>query len=552
MRADALVGKTLASRYRVEARLGEGAMGTVFRAEHVKVGRKFAIKVLHPRMLENKKFRRRFEREAELAGKLRHKNVVGVVDVGVTPDGHHFIVMEYADGPTLAHLIGMPMPPDRVIAIATELCEGLQHAHEHGLIHRDFKPENIIIERDQYGGETARILDFGIAITLDEIVQADERERLTTAGLVLGTPHYMAPEHATGQAIDHRIDLFALGVICYELLTGRLPFDGDGVDVARANLTIPTPPMGVRVPNLQVDPLLEAFTRALMVKSRDARLPSARAAGELLELIATDREAAARVLGIELPEATTTPATFPTGSVELDLQPLLSSGIVWSEPVPAIIDDTEPVPPMQFDVTALAMAAIPTPVPAADTAVVRDTARRPRISTWPIALGAVVVIAAALVVVMTRSSNVEATPPVALTPVIDEPVATLPRRPIENVGPPTALALPAPTTVEAPRPAAPKKLPAPTAITAPAPKTLATLETPNAAEPSNAALADLYTAVGRNLKRLDAQAGEDATADLWPRFRFIRINEAFASRQKKIEASDALHALQRDIGSRLR
>src|SRR5205814_6618918 len=128
-----------------------------------------------------------------------------------------------ADGPTLAHLVDQPMPPQRVLALAQQLCDGLHHAHEHGLIHRDFKPENIIIERDIYGAETPRILDFGIAIPLDEITKVDERGRLKTAGLVLGTPHYMAPEHATGAPIDHRIDLFALGVICYQMLTGRLP-----------------------------------------------------------------------------------------------------------------------------------------------------------------------------------------------------------------------------------------------------------------------------------------------------------------------------------------
>jgi serine/threonine protein kinase len=298
---DSLLGEVVASRYCVEARLGHGAMGTVYRARHIKVGRAFAIKVLHPEFLAEDKARRRFAREAELAGSLHHPNIVSVVDAGETPEGLRYLVMEYVAGTTLFELINQaaPMPAARVISIVRQLCDGLAHAHERGLIHRDFKTENVIVECDQRGTDVPKIVDFGIAILRDE-AGSSSPDRLTTAGLVLGTPHYMAPEHATGGGIDHRIDLFALGVMCFEMLTGRPPFDGDGVDVARANLLADTPIMRVRVPGIEVDPLLEALTRKLMMKSRDARPATARAVRELIDLIERDRLAAAAALGVVL------------------------------------------------------------------------------------------------------------------------------------------------------------------------------------------------------------------------------------------------------------
>ena len=295
-----MIGRVVASRYRLEKKLGAGAMGSVYRARHIKLDRAFAIKILHVEMLINPKLQRRFQREAELAGTLSHPNIVTVLDVGEAFEGLHYIAMEYAEGPTLGEITTLeaPLPADRVIALAAQLCDGLHHAHERGLIHRDFKPDNVIVET-RNGREVVRIVDFGIAIVRDD-ASNEERERLTTAGITLGTPHYMAPEHVTGQAIDHRIDLFALGVVLYEMMCGKMPFQGDGVDVARANLLEETPYMAERVPNVKVDPLLEAFVRKLLSKAPDARPATAKAARELLDLIANDRARAAAALGIML------------------------------------------------------------------------------------------------------------------------------------------------------------------------------------------------------------------------------------------------------------
>ncbi|HEY0189894.1 MAG TPA: protein kinase [Kofleriaceae bacterium] len=318
---DSLIGEVLASRYCIEALIGEGAMGAVYRARHIKVGRAFAIKVLHPRFSGEERSAKRFAREAEVAGTLHHPNVVSVVDVGDLADGRKFLVMEYAEGITLLDLINdtAPMSPARMISLVRQLCNGLAHAHELGLIHRDFKPDNVIVERDRHGNETPRIVDFGTAILREDVESSTER--LTTRGLVLGTPHYMSPEHATGQPIDHRIDLFALGVTCFEMMTGHSPFEGDGVDVARANLLQETPVMSVRVPGLLVDPLLEAFTRKLMNKQRDDRPATAVAARELIDLIEKDRPAAAIALGVPGDEVAK-PRTKTPVPAQLQSQPI--------------------------------------------------------------------------------------------------------------------------------------------------------------------------------------------------------------------------------------
>ncbi len=312
VRVDKLIGEVLASRYQIEARLGEGAMGSVYKAKHVKVGRPFAIKVLHPRLLVDDKTLQRFEREAELAGRLHHPNVIGVVDVGETSDGLRYMVMDYAEGPDLAALLGeAPMPAERIIHLARQMLEGLYHAHEQGLIHRDFKPENVIVERDSHGEEVPRIVDFGIAILREGGESTGGAGRLTTNGLVLGTPHYMAPEQAVNDPIDHRIDLFALGIMIYEMLCGKLPFDGNGAEVARANLMLDPPRIAERVPFLEVDPLLEALARKLMQKKRDLRPATAKAAREILDLIVKDRAAAAALLEVPLTTARVTRSTQP-------------------------------------------------------------------------------------------------------------------------------------------------------------------------------------------------------------------------------------------------
>jgi serine/threonine-protein kinase len=367
-RVDKLIGEVLANRYQIEARLGEGAMGSVYKARHVKVGRPFAVKVLHPRLLEDDKTLQRFEREAELAGRLHHPNVIGVVDVGETTDGLRYMVMDFAEGQDLAALLSeAPMPPARIHTLTHQMLEGLYHAHEAGLIHRDFKPENVIVEKDTHGEEVPRIVDFGIAILREGGTSSDGTGRLTTNGLVLGTPHYMAPEQAVNDPIDHRIDLFALGIMVYEMLCGKLPFDGHGAEVARANLLLDPPLIADRVPYLEVDPLLEAFSRRLMAKKRDSRPATAKAARELLDLIKADRNAAAALLNVPLTAAVRSPkstepvakrhigpysGTYPPPfrEAETPLQaPSMSSAVAVRAHTPPAGLQTQPTAPLPYN-----------------------------------------------------------------------------------------------------------------------------------------------------------------------------------------------------------
>jgi serine/threonine protein kinase len=286
---DDLIGQLVIGRYVVEERLGSGAFGAVYRGRHDKLGRPVAIKVLHAHLVHESQILRRFRREAELAARLAHGNVAGVLDVGETPDGRQLIVLDLAIGRPLTALLGEPMPRERVIGLVRQLLLGLEHAHAAGLVHRDLKPDNIIVEQRADGAEIPRIVDFGIAV-LGTGHGGSGESRLTATGQMIGTPLYMAPEQARLDAIDHRVDQFALGVIVYQLLSGTTPFKGSPVDVAIANMTKDPPSIADRVA-VDADPLLERFARKLMARDPGQRFPDVRAALAALDLI--DRDPAA-------------------------------------------------------------------------------------------------------------------------------------------------------------------------------------------------------------------------------------------------------------------
>ena len=486
--ADPLIGEILADRYQVLERLGEGAMGTVYKARHIKVGRWFAVKVLHARLLEDSKTALRFGREAELAGRLRHANVVGVVDVGEI-SGRHYMVMDFAEGPDLAELLGeAPMRPERIINLTRQILEGLYHAHEQGLIHRDLKPENVIIERDNHGDEMPRIVDFGIAILRDGGDAADGANRLTTNGLVLGTPHYMAPEQAVADPIDHRIDLFALGIMVYEMLSGYLPFDGSGAEVARANLLLDPPPIKHRVPYLEVDPLLEAFSRRLMAKKPSARPATAKAARELLDLIERDRDAAAAALGV--PTAMRLPAT--TEPVALQAWPTPDQVATAAIQVPTTVLATTELPtaamltkqmrPTPSPRRALSplgspssLEAPPPPatslalsspgLPAAIAMPTGDARSAPRRSRWPLLFAGIAIGAAGLVGAMWFMAEDDGVGAPAPKPAVAAPAEHAAPR---STGEPAAPVAPTAPPPEVAAPVAPTASP-PEVATAPAP-----------------------------------------------------------------------------------
>jgi predicted ATPase/Tfp pilus assembly protein PilF len=254
-----LVGAALQNRYRIDANLGQGGMGVVYRARDTLLDRDVAVKVLSDANL-SAEGRARLLREAQAAARLSHPNVVGVFDAGEADDVF-FIVMELVDGKTLYSRL--PLPLDMCLAVARQLCAALGHAHAHGIIHRDLKPENVIITPDN----TAKLMDFGLAWSA-------AASRLTAEGAILGTVFYLSPEQALGEAVDGRADLYALGVMLYEMVTGRLPFDDrDPLVVITQHLHTTPKPLREICPELP--PTLEAIILKLLAKKPADRFASA-------------------------------------------------------------------------------------------------------------------------------------------------------------------------------------------------------------------------------------------------------------------------------------
>jgi hypothetical protein len=226
---DALVGQIVGGRYRVTQLLGEGGMGRVYLAEqqmgtHV---RKVAVKTLQAQFAQDSQVLARFHRECGTVAELEHPNTIQFFDFGQTPDGQLYIAMEYVQGQSLsAALQPGPMRPERVLKIMAQVCGSLEEAHGRGVVHRDLKPDNIILTTRAGQADFVKVLDFGIAKRSEAKDQAQE-QKLTQQGMVLGTPPYMSPEQFSGKELDARSDIYSLGVMTYEMLTGRLPFEAD-------------------------------------------------------------------------------------------------------------------------------------------------------------------------------------------------------------------------------------------------------------------------------------------------------------------------------------
>jgi serine/threonine-protein kinase len=290
-----LRGQVVLERFLVEEELGSGAMGTVYRGRHVKLGRGVAIKVLHDDLVHDPTMLARFRREAQAAARLHHPNVSSVLDVGETPAGHQIMVMELVVGRSLGELMDdAPLAHGRIIHLVRQILIGLDHAHAAGLVHRDLKPDNVIVEHDDRGDEVPRIVDFGIAALRDEDVAGG---KLTETGTLLGTPRYMAPEQARGEPVDHRADLFALGVMLFEMLSGTTPFDGSALEEVIANMNEDLPAIAARAPAALPDPVLELFLRRLAAREPSRRFATAHDALEMLALVERDPGDAALRLG---------------------------------------------------------------------------------------------------------------------------------------------------------------------------------------------------------------------------------------------------------------
>ena len=279
---DHLCGQVLEGKYRIEDVIGRGGMGTVFRATHVHLRKKVAIKVLAHGHRDGSEAERRFLREARITGGLGHPNIVEVFDLGSLGDGTPFLVMELLEGETLGDRLDLvgAISFEEVIHIAEQVLTGLEAAHKRGVIHRDLKPDNIFLGNNARGGPpVVKILDFGISKDLGD----EGHQSLTMTGAIVGTPYYLSPEQARGgKDYDHRIDIWAVGVLMYEALTGALPFYAHKNYHALVHKILNERPKPVSAYRKLTPPALEAVVATALARERDERFADA---GEMLEAL---------------------------------------------------------------------------------------------------------------------------------------------------------------------------------------------------------------------------------------------------------------------------
>jgi serine/threonine-protein kinase len=302
----ARVGDVVAARYELEELVGTGGMSSVFRAHDTLLERRVALKLLHEHVARDVEQVERFKREARSVAQLSHPNIVTVIDRG-EGDGQQYIVFEYVDGENLKHLVVRegPLPVRQALEVALQVARALGFAHGQGLVHRDVKPQNVLLPP---AGE-AKVTDFGIARALD----VDE---LTRSGSVVGTSHYIAPEQARGEPVDERTDVYSLGAVLFELLTGEVPFPGESfVAVAMRHVNEPAP--GVAERRAGISPRLDAAVRRALAKDPAERFRSMDAFAEelaaCLDELGPDTESDATVV-VRAVTPATAPATAPQGS----------------------------------------------------------------------------------------------------------------------------------------------------------------------------------------------------------------------------------------------
>jgi len=276
--ADERVGTTLSDRYRLDSLLGEGGMGKVYAAEHVMMHKRLAVKVLHRELTAVPEVVARFKREAMAAANIDHPNVAAATDFGSLPDGSVFLVLEFVQGRNLRDEIAKgPMSIERALSIARQIASGLAAAHGLDIVHRDLKPENVMLVEKGTDPDFVKVLDFGIAkVPIGEQAEGKAGKPITKVGMVFGTPEYMAPEQALGQNVDARADVYALGVILYELLAGVRPFSSKSpVGILGQQLSKNPPSVAERVPGLFVPPAVEHLLQHLLAREAADRVQSA-------------------------------------------------------------------------------------------------------------------------------------------------------------------------------------------------------------------------------------------------------------------------------------
>jgi serine/threonine protein kinase len=272
---DPLIGRLINDRFKITALIARGGMGKVYRAEQAPLGRLCAIKVLNPNYAgeHDPEFHKRFFLEASIASKLTHPNTVTIFDYGRTDDDIYYMAMEYLEGHTLHRAIREAghFPEERAAHIARQICRALREAHSLGVIHRDLKPANIFLVEHGDEADFVKVLDFGLVKNVSE----NKGEDLTQTGLFMGSPKYMAPEQIRGDRVDARTDIYALGIILYEMLTGKVPFDRpNSVNILMAHVNEEAPSLRTMNPNIQVSGALEETVTRCMAKDVEQRFRS--------------------------------------------------------------------------------------------------------------------------------------------------------------------------------------------------------------------------------------------------------------------------------------
>jgi serine/threonine-protein kinase len=428
---DPLIGALVADRYRVERKLGQGGMGVVYAAVHEALHKPVALKVLGSMARLDRDAVARFEREAIASANLKHPNIAETTDFGQLPDGGLYLVMEYVEGTTLRRLLHEQgkLAPGRALAILQQVGSALAAAHARGVVHRDLKPDNVIVTSPDAGGnanDVVKVIDFGIA-KLRSATFGGGATALTSAGTVMGTPTYMSPEQVMGQAVDQRADQYALGVLAFELFTGRPPYAAEDVgQLMMMHVGAPVPSTRDRVP--EFSPAIDAVTTKMLAKLPDERFASVAEAMIAMEAAVSAKGA---------------PAPTQAEVAPRSAQPTVK---LAPEPVPTIVDATT-LPSPQQDAPAV--------LPASPT-------RSARI--WPaiaIGVGGVSLLGAVVIVFVARSCGTEepANEASADSGTMRAPESAAPKA----AGAPPATAVVAPT----PTPHTPTPTPAPTTLPQP-------------------------------------------------------------------------------------